>query len=639
MISKRMSFEKENNISYFPSLYPDELMYSLIIRYMLRYGLLSFSSVSNELFGKKSRLSIYYTSNFDYLCSQFPENLKITPNYFIYNHTIMPFFLPFLTYKNKCKLLNNLTGNKSSIIHNTVGYISGGIKNTRSFKYCPKCIEYDDKIHGEPYIHRNHQFPGFDICSAHRTYLNEYTFSDDICNCSAILLNELDMNMRNETIEFMDFYININEDIEILVSDSFQEYDLEKVRKKYLSMLMRKGFLRAKGSVNQRKLHKEFLNYYPSNLLDDLNCNVEYSNRENWIRKIVMKESLVGNPLKHLLFIRFLFGSLQQFLDYNEDYDYFGGGPWPCLNPVATHYKENIIDEYTINKGGHKGKLFGCFKCICGFEYSRTGPDKEYDDRYKIGRIINMGHEWEQVLCNYILKGTYSIRKLAKLMGCDRNTIIRYAQKLGIAHHLNTKQDRYFPNNNVNGINETLRSVYREDIMTLVKQNPCYSRKDIYNKLMKQYSWLYIYDYEFLLSILPKPKGRYMVQNKNYEDLWNKKDMEINEKVKNVIREILAAKIPLKITRHIIKRKIKYTLIYTHIDKLPLTKETIEQAIESDYEFKIRQIKQVVKEIIGEGESLDKQNILKRLGVKKSYSVEIIQYIENLCDENIDFIL
>lgn len=49
--------------------------------------------------------------------------------------------------------------------------------------------------------------------------------------------------------------------------------------------------------LTKKKLHKEFLNYYPIELLDNLNCSVEYSNNENWIKKIVSKESLVGNPL------------------------------------------------------------------------------------------------------------------------------------------------------------------------------------------------------------------------------------------------------------------------------------------------------------------------------------------------------
>lgn len=94
MITMSISLERnKDKISYFPAPYPDELMYYIIRRYMSRYGLVSFSSVSNDLFGKKTNLSIYFTSNFDYLCSQFPANLKFTPNYFIYNHTIMPFFL------------------------------------------------------------------------------------------------------------------------------------------------------------------------------------------------------------------------------------------------------------------------------------------------------------------------------------------------------------------------------------------------------------------------------------------------------------------------------------------------------------------------------------------------------------------
>lgn len=52
---------------------------------------------------------------------------------------------------------------------------------SKRLRFCPKCIEYDIRVFGEPYWHRKHQVPGVTVCSIHKISLCE---TCPTCNCS-----------------------------------------------------------------------------------------------------------------------------------------------------------------------------------------------------------------------------------------------------------------------------------------------------------------------------------------------------------------------------------------------------------------------------------------------------------------------
>lgn len=71
----------------FPKPYPDELFYSIVLRYHKSLGGLNYFDALNDLFGGKSKLSLTSIGAIDYLCSQLP---RLTKEYFIINHLFIP---------------------------------------------------------------------------------------------------------------------------------------------------------------------------------------------------------------------------------------------------------------------------------------------------------------------------------------------------------------------------------------------------------------------------------------------------------------------------------------------------------------------------------------------------------------------
>jgi hypothetical protein len=99
------------------------------------------------------------------------------------------------------------------------------------------------------------------------------------------------------------------------------------------------------------------------------------------------------HPFRHLLLLYFFDQDIDSFLEIKEDDGPFGRGPWPCLNKAAQHYKELVISEVEIKT--RDKVLIGKFSCSCGFEYTRIGPDKSEEDKWRKSRITAYGNVWE----------------------------------------------------------------------------------------------------------------------------------------------------------------------------------------------------------------------------------------------------
>jgi len=74
------------------------------------------------------------------------------------------------------------------------------------------------------------------------------------------------------------------------------------------------------------------------------------------------------SPLQHLLLIQFVEQTPETFFAYQPfaTRKPFGDGPWPCLNTVADHCGELIVEQLNVQSHrADKAKLIGTFVCAC----------------------------------------------------------------------------------------------------------------------------------------------------------------------------------------------------------------------------------------------------------------------------------
>ncbi|MBD7911968.1 TnsD family Tn7-like transposition protein [Clostridium cibarium] len=560
---------------FFTDPYEDEVFFNIIARYNIYSGNLSERKTNDDLFGTRTKNNNNNLPCFlQYFCNQFNNQSIYTPEHIIMNHTIFPLYLPFVVEERITQLINDMKGSNSREIQIRIGEMAGGICKGFGIRVCLKCIDEDNKKYGESYIHREHQIPGNQICYKHSEVLRKIVLPKYLGRCKIVDFNTCSVEPSNNIVNESNiiYFKNLCSDINSILTIKNKDIRFQELIKKYKVMLAKKGFASIGGIINWSKVDSEFFEFYPSNFLSVLESSIKEDDKTNWTR-MLMNRKIMVHPIRHLLFIRYLFGSVSNLIMFNElEYRPFGTGPWPCLNPVASHYKEDVITEMELSKRSTTIKPLGIFKCECGYSYTRLGPDKDISDRYNKRTVKSFGQVWIKGLKDNIEKRIYNISDLMRIMECDSKTIGRYAKDLGVFHLLNSRMKTYtVKKEKARRYDEKLEPFYKADIVRYIKENPNAIRANVEKKLSKQCAWMHRYRKEWLDSVMPKQVNRHIDCRKvnQYVD-WSDRDNDISEKVLSIIDEIRKKDMNIKITVSLISRELKLPIM-KYVYKLPKT--------------------------------------------------------------------
>lgn len=160
-------------VDFFPALYEDELLYSIIARYHYYSGNISPKDTASELFGNfEINRSILFASNLELLAQNLTKFNKYNSEYFIGGHTIYPLVDLFLPESRQVNIISEI---KNSNGKNMVCKLKILYKYFETkLKYCPICAQEDFNRNKESYFHRTHQVYGVHVCPKHGCLLFEY---------------------------------------------------------------------------------------------------------------------------------------------------------------------------------------------------------------------------------------------------------------------------------------------------------------------------------------------------------------------------------------------------------------------------------------------------------------------------------
>ena len=301
-------------LGFFPTLYPGELLYSAISRYQIRSGNLSPKSNIEELFNSRTITAIAdLPCGLDNLVQNLPPYSSVTANSLIQNHTLYPFYAPFLPPKRAKRVKESMKSTKGGNIHTTAGVMASSILTPQYFRFCPDCLKEDLEKHGETYWHRLHQIQGVIFCPVHKVALqnsqipiqgfnkHQYEAATEF-NCQ---IADLKCDRSPKVKEQL---VNLAEDISLLIEGAYPSRTLEWFTKRYQTLLIERGYANVSGRVKHEKLIDNFLYFYDTEFLEILDSSVAYEDRSNWLSQIVRKHRKVFHPIRHLLMIRFLLG-------------------------------------------------------------------------------------------------------------------------------------------------------------------------------------------------------------------------------------------------------------------------------------------------------------------------------------------
>ncbi|MCT4605732.1 MAG: TnsD family transposase [Marinisporobacter sp.] len=609
-------------LTFFTDPHEDELLYGAIARYHYYIGNIDYKDTLRELFGRDSVIpSLYLPCNLEHLAKQLGK--RYTSDYLIKNHTLFPFYSPFLPKERRNTLINTMKFEDGQGIYTRLGMVAGGICKKEGIYYCPLCSQKELKEYGEAYIHRTHQVQGVFVCPEHEVKLKKYKI--DKTKTSRIEFIRLDEKLLELDIESNERkgidkeLVKIAQAARYLLNKDLSAFDKESVAKKYKELLDKKGFLSVNKTIQQKKLYNTFVWFYGKELLSKLESDIDQDDEYNWLKVISRNSKRTVHPIRHILFINFLTEDIKHFFKAKEEgYSPFGEGPWPCLNPVAEHYKKDVVTNLKIT-ADYKTRLpVGTFSCTCGFVYSRKGPDQFKEDRYRVGRIKAFGHVWGNKLKAYLKEEKYGLRELARLMKCDPKTIKKFDKKLGRNYFQGYKTTVKEVKDSKNQGRQIDIQAYKDKIISTIREQPSLSRTQIRRLCQKEYSYLYSHEKEWLFSNLPKNMNKQEIDYKSDQRVaWDVRDTEIVEVVKEAHRKLLARQKPVRITKSNIGKMLGILpTLEKNLDKLPKTKEFLNGILESVTDFQIRRSKKIIDEKIVRKEPVRLWEIQRLAGIR-----------------------
>ncbi|MBW9150995.1 TnsD family Tn7-like transposition protein [Clostridium estertheticum] len=615
-------------IHFFTDPYKDELIYSAISRYHFYTGNIDFKDTIEECFGKRTIISsLEIGSPIDVLAKNIGGSY--TSDSLVKKHTIFPYYIPFLPMKRREEIIKEIKYGDCSGIYHKIGIIAGSVCRREGIYYCPICATNEIQMKGEAYIHREHQLQGIYLCVHHGELLRKYkTIKTDVSRLEFIRFekNLLDLSNKPKDIKHYEKMLKLSSDAYYLLEKDLMSIDRKIVLKKYKSILCEKGLTTSGNRIKQRELYDEFINFYGLEFLKIMGSNIDKDDEYNWLRVITRNSKRTVHPVRHLLMINFLSGNINEFFsDIKRNYKPFGKGPWPCLNKISDHYKMDVVNNLKITDDYKTRLPVGTFSCNCGFVYSRKGPDKLIDDRYKIGRIKNFGIVWEDKLKAYSKEKKYGLRELARIMNCDPKTILKFDSILGT---------NMFQNNKGNikdkepAVETDKLSDYKNSILINMESNTAATRTEIRSMCKKEYIFIYRKDKKWLYDKLPIATKR-----TNYQPLvdWNKRDSELLIVLKNKYKELMVSDELIRITKSNIGRGLGIlTTLEKNIEKLPNTEKYLNKVIETVEEFQIRRCKRIINNKVANGEPIRTWEIQRIAGIR-SKAFEKIKDIVLAC--------
>jgi hypothetical protein len=258
-------------LCYLPRPYPDELLYSVIARYCLYFGINIFA-FARKVFEKGSiRLRADLPVSLQKVAEKTYPVWRLSSVEILHELTLFPYYEPFLPEKSKSKKIFGLI-HGGTCSAGLIGVNSFRVKSPVFLRYCMACRSKDLEKYGETYWHRMHQLPGTLVCLEHATPL---------VNSSALiqpmLLEIGDATIMTEDIPVNDVHLDESErELATMVAihcqkillNNNKDWQGENLARTYRDAALERGFSKIPGVFSPLKFKSAFKNFFSNSFLE-----------------------------------------------------------------------------------------------------------------------------------------------------------------------------------------------------------------------------------------------------------------------------------------------------------------------------------------------------------------------------------
>lgn len=581
--------------------YQDELLYSFTTRHY-KYSPFKYKDFLDELLSKRNSISIHYFQYIKLLSKNLPNAKYFSEEELIQNNTYLPLIKPFFS-DEKYESAKEATLLGSYGIQKKLSLSAEDIllNDKLKIKICPICYNEDIDKHTEAYLHRMHNYLGARTCHIHGCFLD----SIDLTDSGVIDIN--DVNYYQPSVptypddSIKKHYDDLNEDVFAVLSGVLNDFNVEKIQHKFREKARILGNVTIRTTENN-PIIIGFKQAFEQEFLHDMESDFDLTDSTLWVRKHLYQDDFLLNPIRAILIIRYLFGSVEVFAHDTEEFKPFGYPPFPCLNSVCEHYHMDVIEYNEEALSNNKKGITGTFVCpVCGFTYTRNTIYDYSDDRLKYSYLKDRGHLWKQKLSELIEEEDLSLSALGRILNADKKEIKRHAISLGHEDWLKTKTDTIEVSKYTGRkLKEVDISVYKEEVLEYMKNNPTHSSTQIRNALGKAMYNLRKYDNNWLMDNFPRRVKIKKWDNEEYKiGFWKEKEAILLPLFESAIEEILSNNLDIRITWSELESRTNTfkSQPSKHIDKMPKLKNLVEKSLETVEQFKNRLSQDPYKEV------------------------------------------
>ncbi len=510
----------------------------MFARYHYYSGNRSARVTLTELFGDRPALpSILFPSRLNHFSSQL-FNDKYTSDYFIQKHTVLPYFLPFISKDKANRLIEGVKESGGHSMFLLSGMATSNLYSN-SIYYCPLCIEEDIKTIGEPYFHRSHQLDGVITCKKHGCYLKIYgPYSENTLKTRYIKLSKdmidcLIPEWPKKTVG--NWLTEIASISEIIITAGFERLTFEKIGSGIRDLLYLKGYS-TKKTIKQSAFCSDLKNFYGVTLLKLLHSDFNNQCNYDWPRELSRVSKKTIHPIRYILTLRFLCGSFESTKSFLLD------------------RAKNTVEP------------------------SKLKPkQKTYMD----------DANWQEHLNMLIAEGK-NCTEISRILETDRRTVKKYFDIIKSSSYLGAQYEK---------LTEREKQ-YLNEIKDYIQSHPQTHHKDIREKLSTQYTYLYWRNKEALYSLFLNLEPS-KIGGGNKID-WELRDEECLNDLGNLYADLKQREPPVRLSKTMLMKSLKCNSIWFHIDSLPKTKQFLLAISEDVSSFQLRRIEYYCKKLLNE---------------------------------------
>jgi hypothetical protein len=571
-------------LSYFPQIYPGELLYSVLARYHRHMGAPSPIQSMEALFGRRLVVaSIDLPGYLQVLADRLLPGFGWTADRIVNQLTLLPYYTAFQSAGAARRAQEAMKRGATDGLMVRLGLAAFRVGRVTQLRFCSICLQEMGQRHSEFYWRRDHQLPSVLVCPDHGCPLQVSGVSTTAQGRHVYLPADRKTCPWNapELVDsgngrVLTALLKLAKASASLLENPGSHKTLQQWTRHYRHGLQTVGLASSALRIDQQRLEAAFHAHHRDllSLMPGLMKGKRIAG--DWLAAMGRKHRKAFHPLHHVL--------LQDFLEHQETtFGPFGDGPWPCLNPLARHRRRSNIPTVQLHR--NNGHLVGIFACQCGYSYTRSffsGSGKVGPSRFK-----NYGPMLEPALREMVKTGQ-TLRATARRLELDPKTVVKLAGELEIVTRWKPRTQETCLQN----VTPTTTQVRKEPSLPKRGTSPARPRID-----------------------------------------WGDLDRKVCLQVGQVAQQLRELTPLVRVSLLQVERRLwNRGWLSKRADKLPKSMACLQEEIESVEQFQQRRARWVIREMNQSDEPLQVWRILRKAGLQFSHA----KLIEALLAEHFD---